>query len=268
MNPILFAVIVVSVIGLIGGIVLSVASVLMSVPTDENIEKIREELPGANCGGCGYPGCDGMAAALVEGKAEPTNCKACSSENLQKIGKILGIEVEDTEQKVARLICRGSVGICQIKGQYDGYMDCKAAAMVVKYKSCKFACLGLGSCTKACPFHAIKIGDNGIPEIDESICVGCGKCAETCPVSALQVLPVSQTTFVVCRNPDFGKKVMNVCGAGCIGCKLCMKVCENDAISVENNLPVIDPQKCIGCGKCAQACKTGALRYIGKEGTV
>ena len=142
---------------------LGIASKKLAVKTDPRVEQVREYLPGANCGGCGFPGCDGLAAALVEGTAAPGACSACSKENLDKIGEILGVAVQAGEKMVARVLCRGDHGACKDKAAYDGVMDCKAAILVAGgFKMCRVGCLGLGTCARVCPFGAIKIGENGI----------------------------------------------------------------------------------------------------------
>jgi len=164
------------------------------------------------------------------------------------------------------VLCQGDKDNCRDKAAYDGLMDCKAAALVAGgFKMCKVGCLGLGTCAKVCPFGAIKVGPRGVAEIDEEVCTGCGLCAQACPMHGIVIMPKRVTTYVACRNADFGKKVSSVCTSGCIGCKLCAKVCPEGAITIENNLPVIDSEKCTGCGLCAQKCRPGALLLAGTQ---
>lgn len=256
MNPILFAVIVVSVIGLIGGIVLSVASVLMSVPTDENIEKIREELPGANCGGCGYSGCDGYAEAVAKGEAPGNLCSPGGAETAQKISEILGVDSGEFIPKVARLKCRGGCEETTRTFEYSGVKTCSAlSAMFSGNKSCKYGCLGLGDCMAVCKNGAIKVGENGYAEIDEDLCTGCGNCAKVCPKGVIEMVQKDiPAYYVVCNNTDKGAVARKECKTACIGCGICTKQCEFDAVKVENNLASIDPEKCTSCGKCAEKC--------------
>lgn len=264
MEAIIWSLAILGGLGIVLGLGLGIASKKLAVKTDPRVEQVREYLPGANCGGCGFPGCDGLAAALVEGTAAPGACSACSKENLDKIGEILGVAVQAGEKKVARVLCRGDHGACKDKAAYDGVMDCKAAALVAGgFKMCRVGCLGLGTCARVCPFGAIKIGENGIAEIDEELCTGCGKCAEECPQHGIVIMEQSRPVYAVCRNRDFGKAVLNVCTAGCIGCKLCAKTCPEGAIAMENNLPVFDYEKCIGCGACAEKCKPGCITFLG-----
>ncbi len=260
MDAIIWSVVVLSGLGIILGLGLGIASKKLAIQTDERVSQIREYLPGANCGGCGFPGCDGLAAALAKGQAAPGACSACSKENLDKIGTILGVAVEVGPKKVAKVLCNGGSGNCRDKAAYDGEMDCKAAALVAGgFKSCSVACLGLGTCAKVCPFGAIKIGEDKLAYVDEEVCTGCGRCAEECPQHVIAILPESTAAYVACRNRNLGKAVVNVCTVGCIGCKLCEKVCPEQAITMEQNLPVIDYEKCTGCGLCAAKCRPGCI---------
>lgn len=269
MEIIIWSVAILAGLGLLFGAGLGIASKKLAVKTDERIEQVREYLPGANCGGCGFPGCDGFASAIVNEGKDPSGCCVCSGDNLAKIGEILGRNVGAGEKKVARVLCGGDHGNCKNKAQYDGLMDCKAAAVVAGgFKMCQVGCLGLGTCAKVCPFGAIKIGKGGIAEIDEELCTGCGKCAEECPMHGIAIMNKSVTTYVACRNCDKGKAVMSVCTAGCIGCKMCEKVCPESAIAIVNNLPVIDQEKCTGCGACAEKCKPGCIAFLGEKDAV
>ena len=265
MQVIIWSVIILGGLGVLFGIGLGVASKKLAVEKDERELAVRELLPGANCGGCGFPGCDGFAAAVVAGKAQPGGCAVCSAENAAKIGQIMGVEVTVGEKKVARVLCRGDHDACKNKAVYEGVMDCKAAALVAGgFKQCNVGCLGLGTCARVCAFGAIKIGKNGIAYIDEALCTGCGKCAEACPQHGIMLMPASVTTYPTCRNVGFGKAVSSVCTTGCIGCKLCAKTCPEGAVTIENNLPVFDYDKCVGCGLCAQKCKPGAIFHRGE----
>ena len=78
-------VIIVVVIGLIAGLILSIASIVFAVPVDEKQEAVRACLPGANCGACGFPGCSGMAEAIVFEGANPANCKPGKAEMVAQI---------------------------------------------------------------------------------------------------------------------------------------------------------------------------------------
>ena len=172
-----------------------------------------------------------------------------------KIGEIMGVEAGDMEKKVAFVKCAGTCEKASSKYKYFGNEDCVSAVSVPGGgpKACEYGCTGFGSCVKVCDFDAIHIV-NGIALVDKEKCVACGKCVDTCPKSLIELVPYSAQHKVACNSKAFGKAVKEVCAAGCIGCKLCVKTCEDGAISVENNIAHIDYSKCTGCGKCAEKC--------------
>lgn len=254
------AIIIVGVIGLICGIGLSIASVLMSVPVDETVSKIREELPGANCGACGYSGCDGYAEALAKGETKPGLCSPGGEALNQKLAEILGVDVEKTEPKTAFVKCNGNCENTSKKYEYFGVETCLAANMLYGGDGdCAFGCLGYGDCQNACPFGAISV-KSGIAVVNKELCTACGLCTEVCPKNIIDIVPIEKTVRVNCSNTDKGALTRKVCKVGCIGCMKCVKVCEVGAISVENNLARIDYSKCIDCKKCAENCPVNAIQ--------
>ena len=262
---IIIAALVLGVMGLLFGVLLTATSKIFEVPSDPKRDAVREALPGANCGGCGFPGCDGCADAIASGKAPADACPVCSAEAKAKIAEIMGVEVPDaSNRKVARVRCQGDCEVAKQKFEYQGIQDCNAACTVGDgYKSCKFACLGLGTCVKVCPFDAIHIDPvKKLPVVDEEKCAACGKCVAACPKSVIALEAEKNEVALLCRNTDKLKAVMDVCKVGCIGCQKCMKACKFEAITMVNNLPVIDYDKCRGCRQCAEACPTGALKAL------
>ncbi len=262
---IIIAALVLGIMGLVFGLVLTGTSKIFEVPSDPKRDAVREALPGANCGGCGYPGCDGCADAIASGKAPADACPVCSAEAKAAIAGIMGVEVADaSNRKVARVICQGDCESAKKKFEYQGIQDCNAACTVGDgYKSCKFACLGLGTCVKACPFDALHIDPvRGLPVVDEEKCAACGKCVAACPKSVIELQSQKNEVALLCRNTDKLKAVMDVCKVGCIGCQKCAKACKFEAITMVNNLPVIDYDKCRGCRMCAEACPTGAIKAL------
>lgn len=242
-------------LGLVLGLGLAVASKLLVVNIDPNIEKIRELLPGANCGGCGFPGCDGFAKALASSEAEISSCCPLSSENFKAIAQILGVDSKPGEKMVARILCRGCADNCTSQYDYFGVSDCRAAAMLAGGPSaCEYGCVGLLSCADACTFNAIYKDEKGIVQVNEDKCTGCNQCVEVCPKNSIVLMPKSSGVYVSCHTANKGKAVATVCKAGCIGCSLCAKKCPEGAITMVNNLPVIDYDKCTGCGICAEVC--------------
>lgn len=247
-------------LSLIFGIVLALAFKKLAVKASEIEKKIRDLLPKANCGACGYPGCDAYAAALVEKKGEvPVNlCTVGGSETAKQIGEVLGMEVEETEPQVCVLRCRGGRDQAVEKFDYVGPGDCRSNYILLGgNKACEYGCLGSGHCIEVCPFGAIEMGPDKLPVIDRDKCTACGICVKECPRQVLELIPKSQLIFLACKTLDKGKTVKNVCKVGCIGCTICVKACPyEDAIAMDGNLPKQDYRKCVSCGICYAKCPT------------
>lgn len=264
MNPILLAVILVAAIGLIAGVGLSVASVVMAVPKDEKAEAIRECLPGANCGACGFSGCDGYAAALAKGETKETNlCAPGGSEAAAEVAKILGVAAAEIKPMAALVHCNGTLDHTKTKLEYSGVKSCKMASQLFGGpKECVYGCIGYGDCVKVCEYGAIKICDS-VARVDPLMCKACKKCIAACPKNLIELVPLYETKAVVtCRNHNKGAFTRKECSTGCIGCMKCQKVCETGAVKVENNTAHVDYSKCIGCGKCEEGCPTKAIHII------
>lgn len=268
LDAILWPLIALGGLGLVLGLGLGIAAKIFDVKTDPNVEKVRDLLPGANCGGCGFPGCDGFAKAVVEGSADAAKCVALSKDNLLAIGTVLGVEVKEGEKLVARVLCRGDSENCVSKYRYSGISDCRAAAALAGGPSaCQFGCVGLLTCGRACPFDAIYLNEKGIAAVDEDKCTGCGNCAQVCPKHCYAIMPKSRSVYVTCRTTKKGKAVAEACKAGCIACGICAKKCPEGAITIVDNLPVFDYDKCTGCGTCAVVCPKGAIYAPEQEKT-
>ncbi len=262
----LYAVISLAAMGAVFGVMLAVASKKFAVEVDPRVEEILQALPGVNCGSCGFAGCSGYAEAVVKGEAPVGACNPGGAEAKQKMAAIMGTDTADSgmERKIARLLCNGSTSNSSMLYKYEGIEDCHAAA--VHYsgpKACHYGCLGLGSCVKACPFGAIKMGTEGLPVINTDLCTGCNICVQTCPKQLLQLAGISQLVDVRCRNKGKAKEAKDVCKAACIKCKLCEKNCPEGAVQVvtdnEGSVAVIDHTKCTNCGICVTKCPTKAI---------
>ncbi len=248
-------------LGAFFGAALALAAHAFAVRTDPRVPKVREILPGANCGGCGYSGCDALAAAIVEGKAPCGACTVGGNEVAQKIGAVMGVTVAEKKRMRAMVFCSGG-DLANKKYIYEGAGDCIAAEKLAGGdKLCANGCIGLGSCAAACPFHAIRV-IGGAAVVDDRLCAGCGQCVDACPKKIIRLIPFDSAFFVGCASVQKGAAVVRECRAGCIGCMLCQRVCESGAIRVVNNLAEIDYDKCTGCGKCAAACRRHIIRPV------
>jgi Na+-translocating ferredoxin:NAD+ oxidoreductase RNF subunit RnfB len=246
---------VVSVLGLLIGLFLGLASKKLEVPVDETEAIVRGLLPGINCGACGYAGCDACAKAIAIGEAGANVCPVASSDIHVEIANVMGSNVVVSEKQVAYVNCAGTCDKSKVNSTYYGPKDCKLAAGVGGNgsKACGYGCMGFGSCVKVCAFDAIHIVD-GIAVVDKDKCTACTMCVAECPISIIEMIPEKARTQVACSSFDKGKDVKTVCSIGCIGCKLCVKACEYDAIHVEDNLAKIDYSKCTNCGACVKVC--------------
>ena len=262
MNPILLATLVVVAIGAVCAVVLVLASRFFYVKEDETAKQLRECLPGANCGACGYPGCDGYAKALSEGSCKKTNlCIPGGDGAARQLSEILGVEFEDVVEKVAVVHCLGDCEHTSHRMEYVGVSTCEAAKLMYGGSGkCVYGCLGLGDCMKVCPNDAICI-EKGIAHIDTRKCVGCGLCATVCPRGLITVMDDVERVMVTCNNQERGAIARKKCTNACIGCKMCEKNCPKGAIKVENNLARIDYSLCEACDTCAKVCPTGCI-YI------
>ncbi|MDO4562449.1 MAG: RnfABCDGE type electron transport complex subunit B [Clostridia bacterium] len=254
-------------IGIVLGILLAIASKLFAVEVDERIPLILEKLPGANCGGCGFTGCEAYAQAIVRG-ASVTLCGAGGQKAADEIGAIMGVKAGEVVQKKAVVLCAGTLQKAADKYDYIGKRDCLSAfkAHGGGPKSCDYGCLGYGTCVSACTRNAIKIVD-GIAVVDVQKCGGCGSCAASCPKGIITLVEAKNKYVVKCTSCDKGAAMKSICSAGCIGCGLCIKACQYGAVSIENSHAVIDYTKCVGCGECAKKCPRGIICTIDGGGT-
>ena len=242
-------------IALVCAILLTVSNHFFGIKEDETYLAIRDCLPGANCGACGYSGCDGYAKALAEKSTDKTNlCVPGGDSTAKGIAEALGVEAQDVVEKVAYVACNGTCDVVERRYHLSGLKSCRTANMAYSGdKFCTFACLGHGDCAKVCPQNAIFI-ENDVAKIDPRKCIGCGICVRECPNGIIHLINDTSRVVVECSNHDKGADVRKYCSNGCIGCMKCQKTCPSGAIKVERNLATIDYSLCTGCGACAEVC--------------
>ncbi|MCD8326602.1 MAG: RnfABCDGE type electron transport complex subunit B [Lachnospiraceae bacterium] len=248
-------------VGLLIGLLLCLAGKKFAVEENETEAAVRAALPGNNCGGCGYAGCDGLAQAIAQGSAPVNACPVGGTAAAAQIAQIMGVEAQEDEPKTAFVACGGDCTVAKVKYEYYGKADCGAASVAPGGgdKLCGYGCLGLGSCVAACPFDAIHV-IKGVAVVDEDKCKACGKCVAACPKHLIFMIPKNAPARVRCSSHDMAKMVMAACETGCRGCTLCTRVCPNGAVKMDNSLAVIDYSLCTGCGTCAEKCPARSIQ--------
>ncbi len=269
---IFIAIAILGTIGLVAALVLFVASKKFAVQEDERIGRIAELLPGANCGGCGFPGCSAFAEACVKagdsGSLEGRSCPVGGEVVMAQVADILGLAAEKAAPRVAVVRCNGTCENRLRVAVFDGLQSCRVQQMTgLGETACGYGCLGCGDCVSACLFGAIQINpETGLPEVDEEKCTACGACAKACPRGVIEIRlkgPKNRLMVVLCNNKDKGAIANKACKGSCIGCGKCVKVCEKfEAISLTDNLAYIDAEKCRLCRKCEDACPRGVIHSI------
>jgi len=262
LSDVLMPVYIVGGLGLVFGVCLAYASKKFVVKIDERIAAARELLPGANCGACGQTGCDGFADSLIAGKSAINGCPVGGVELSKKLGKLMGIEAsDDSDKKIARIMCEGSFDNCRNKYEYAGINDCTTAAVLHGGPSaCSYGCLGMGNCVRACQFGAIEV-ENGLARVIDGLCVGCSICVSSCPKKIIKMIPAKSEYTVQCSSLDKGSVVKKSCSVGCIGCGRCFKVCPSNAIKLYGTLAEINPLLCTSCGECEKACPVKIIKH-------
>lgn len=254
MSIIVSAILSVTVLGVVCAVMLAAASKVMAVETDDRVEKLREALPGANCGACGYAGCDGYASALAGDAGVKTNLCIPGADAVSKqLSEILGVAFEDVVEQAAVVHCCGDCDATKDKVSYQGINTCAAAKLYGGKGVCSYGCIGFGDCKAVCPEGALCL-ENGIARVDRRLCTGCGLCVKACPNKIITTENDTIVVAVLCSNTEKGAATRSKCSRGCIACQRCRRECPVQAIVVENNLAKIDYTKCTGCGRCAEVC--------------
>jgi RnfABCDGE-type electron transport complex B subunit len=246
------------------GVILGFFKELFSVPEDPAVTKIREVLPGANCGACGYPGCESFAVAVVEGSAKPSACTVGGQSTAEKVAAITGGEAGKVEETVAILACQGSSIHTKFKGTYTGIKTCRGAKIAGGTKLCSWGCLGFGDCLNVCQFGALSLEKNDLPKVDFKKCTGCGLCVSECPMDLFQLTARNQKgAIVLCANKNPVKQqVAKTCRISCFKCGLCVRSCPENCINLETHIPVVDYSKCNSCRLCVEKCPSKVFKLI------
>ena len=253
LNVILIPALIIGGIALLLGLILSIASLFFGEKPNEKETAVRECLPGANCGGCGFAGCDEYAKAIAEGKAEPNLCAPGGADTAKKISAVLGVNTE-IKIKKAVVLCNGNSDNCDTSYNYIGSRSCNDAISVLGGpKACKYGCIGFGDCVNACAFNALSI-ENGKAKVNTDNCTGCGKCANICPKGIISLFEYPFKTINYCSNKDKGALARKVCKTACIGCGICLKNCNFNAIKIENNKAEVITDNCTNCKACVEKC--------------
>lgn len=264
MDLIVTSIVVLFLLGLVASAVLAAASKLLYVEEDPRVEAVVGALPGANCGGCGYAGCEGYAVAVINDPSVPPNkCCAGGSEVSEQVAALSGKAAGESDPMVAFRRCDRVGGQVKEKFIYQGVPTCRAAKLVKDGPyACHYACLGFGDCVRACPFNAMTLV-NGLVYVDPSACTACGTCVRTCPNAILELVPKRSRVMIFCSSQDKAKEVTAVCEVGCISCQKCIKKCPAKAISIEDNRIKIDHAVCLAYGpECQEICVAECPRHI------
>ncbi|MCL2831822.1 MAG: RnfABCDGE type electron transport complex subunit B [Treponema sp.] len=255
------------VLAFILGLALGFFKQFFEVAEDPLVSEIRAVLPGANCGACGFPGCDGYASAIAAKKTGISGCPVGGSKTAQKLSALVGGEA-DVKPKAAVIACRGTTEAAAKRGEYIGVKTCRAAKIATgSIKACTWGCQGFGDCVTVCQFGALSMGSSGLPVVDYKKCTGCRACAIECPQHIIRIIPAEQSGAIpLCSNLNVQKnQVLKNCKNGCIKCELCIKNCPQQCMKMANGIPSVDYSRCTDCGICVEKCPTKVMKLIQRD---
>jgi electron transport complex protein RnfB len=249
--------------GLICGMALAIVAKFFAVREDPRIEQLTALLPGANCGACGHPSCGEYAKAIILLGAPINLCLRGGAATLEKLKAFLKSDTEAESPRMAIVLCQGDNLTGMRKALYNGIAVCQAVELTGGgSKACRYGCLGMGDCLRACTFNAIVINERGVAQVRPELCIGCGKCVTACPRHLIKLVPTNRSVHVLCSSRDRGAAVRKVCAAGCIGCGICAKALSNKGIAMQGALAIVDYSAPIDDTSVAAKCpqKVIALR--------
>jgi Na+-translocating ferredoxin:NAD+ oxidoreductase subunit B len=265
---IVYSVIMMGSIGLLAGVILFIVAHKFHVNEDPRIAQIREILPGVNCGGCGYPGCNAFAETIsISENMGSFFCPVAGSGPMNQIAALMGIASPEKAAYVATVRCNCSPVKDAEQIHLDGINDCFIAAMNVSSEcGCPHACLGLGDCERACPFDAIHINPvTKLPEVIDEKCNACASCVRECPRKIIELRRKNEEgyrVFVSCVNVQKGVYSKQNCTTTCIACNKCVKTCNFGAVSIKDNLAYIQDIKCTSCMLCIVECPNETIQAV------
>ncbi|MFH0946162.1 MAG: RnfABCDGE type electron transport complex subunit B [Planctomycetota bacterium] len=263
-SAILISALILGSVGLVFGGLIAFANRTFKVYEDPRISGTVEFLPGNNCGACGFPGCQGFAEGLVQGKAEPSGCSVLGPEGVADVASYLGVDAGEKKKVVARLLCAGGTDVALQKAAYLGLPTCGAAAAVSGGgKGCPWGCLSLADCETACGFDAIQMSETGLPVVDPVKCTACGDCVEACPKDLFELMPIEQHLIVQCKNLLEGESAEELCKVACTGCGRCAADAKDGLIEIVDGLAVINYDKNDLAGvEAIGRCPTNAIVWV------
>lgn len=264
-DSILNSVILLALLGAVAALVLYVVSRKFYVYEDPLIATVEDLLPGANCAGCGSPGCRSFAEKLV-GTQDISDlfCPVGGNDTMHLVAEALGKDITEKDPTLAVIRCQGSCEVRPKTTEYQGPRSCAISALIYSGETdCQFGCLGDGDCVDVCKFDAMYMDETtGLPVVITDKCTSCGMCVDACPRNIIEMRPKHKRDlkiFVGCLNEEKGGIAKRACSVACIGCSKCMDICPKDAINMDNNLAYIDAEICTLCRKCVDVCPTHSI---------
>ena len=259
-------------LGIVFGVGLGVAAERFKVPSNPLVDQVRERLPSANCGACGYAGCMAYAEAVVaDASVSPSLCIPGRESVARALAELTGKDAGTVQDRLVVMTCHGTSAYARNEAEYAGIPTCAAAALVFGGpRACKNGCLGLGDCVRACPFDALSIGIGGIAQVDTAKCTGCAVCVPTCPKDLFRLYPRGRRVELSCKAVDKQAIVRATCMVGCTLCRKCVAKCPAGAIEWDGRTILIDHDKCIAFGDacgyaCAEICPSTIIHRVGQS---